>query len=237
MTDKKQSIVTRSSDKDVAEFLKQAASTPLVKSEGKRGRLIFALDATASRGPSWDQACQLQGEMFKETEKLGGLEIQLVYYRGYGEFVSCPWSTRSKDLLSNMQKAYCVGGTTQIEKVLRHTIRQNLEREVNALVFVGDCIEENIDPLSNLAGQMGIHSIPAFMFQEGFEPIAQQAFMQISRLSGGAYCHFDAGSAQQLRDLLGAVAVYAAGGRKALERLGDTRKGVALQLTQQIKGR
>lgn len=237
MSDKKKSIATRSSKNEVEDFLKKAAATPLVKADGERGRLIFALDATASRGPTWDQACQLQGEMFNETERLGGLDIQLVYYRGYGEFITCPWSTRSKDLLNNMHKAHCVGGTTQIEKVLRHTLVEHQQQKVNALVFVGDCIEENIDRLSNLAGQLGICGVPAFMFQEGFEPIAQRAFMEIARLSGGAYCHFDAGSAQQLRDLLSAVAVYAAGGPKALERLGNNRKGVALQLTHQIKGR
>src|SRR3546814_9870581 len=39
---------------------------------GRRGRLIFAMDATASREPTWDRACRLQGEMFKETAALGG---------------------------------------------------------------------------------------------------------------------------------------------------------------------
>jgi len=237
MNDKKQTIATRSSKSQVEAFLKKVATTPLVKADGERGRLVFAMDATASRQPTWDQACQLQGEMFTETAKLGGLDIQLVYYRGYGDFVACPWSTRSEDLLKYMHQSHCIGGTTQIEKVLSHTLAESANRSVNALVFVGDCVEEHIDKLSNLAGQLGIHGIPAFMFQEGREPMAQRVFMEISKLSGGAYCHFDSGSAQQLRDLLGAVAVYAAGGSKALERLGQSRKGVALQLTHQIRGR
>ena len=42
-------------------------------------------------------------------------------------------------------------------------------------------------------------------------------FEQIASLSGGAYCQFDSGSAKTLRDLLAAVAVYAVGGRRALE--------------------
>ncbi|MDX1489521.1 MAG: hypothetical protein R3268_15035, partial [Acidiferrobacterales bacterium] len=66
------------------------------------------------------------------------------------------------------------------------------------------------------------------------EPIAERAFKQISRLTRGAYCHFDARSAQQLRDLLSAVAVYAAGGRRALQDFGKRKGGVILQLTHQI---
>ena len=49
------------------------------------GRVIFALDATASRQPTWDTACMLQAEMFRETATIGGLDVQLVYYRGESE--------------------------------------------------------------------------------------------------------------------------------------------------------
>ena len=56
--------------------------TPAEAGEG-RARLIFAMDATASREPTWDRACQVQGQMFLETAALGGLEVQLVYYRGF----------------------------------------------------------------------------------------------------------------------------------------------------------
>ena len=55
---------------------------------------------------------------------------------------------------------------------------------------------------------------------------AERAFKEIARLTRGAYCHFDAGSAGQLRALLAAVAVYATGGRKALQglRRGDQER-------------
>ena len=49
------------------------------------GRLIFALDATASRQPMWNTACQFQAEMFREVATIGGLSVQLVYYRGLAE--------------------------------------------------------------------------------------------------------------------------------------------------------
>jgi hypothetical protein len=52
------------------------------------GRLIFALDATASRQPTWDTACQLQADMFREVATLS---VQLVYYRGLSECRSSRW--------------------------------------------------------------------------------------------------------------------------------------------------
>jgi plasmid stabilization system protein ParE len=70
------------------------------------------------------------------------------------------------------------------------------------------------------------------MFQEGHDPAAEQAFREIARLTGGAWCRFDPGAAAQLRDLLRAAAAYAAGGREAL-RL--SKSGGASLLLSQMK--
>jgi hypothetical protein len=75
------------------------------------------------------------------------------------------------------------------------------------------------------------------MFHEGPRSCRGKAFQQVAKLTGGAYCHFDSGSAQQLRDLLSAVAIFAAGGRPALEDYGRKRGGVALQIAHQVTGR
>jgi hypothetical protein len=224
-----------SSSVEVDAFLRKVALAPTVNKAGERGRLIFAMDATASREPTWDRACHIQGEMFKETAALGGLEIQLVYYRGFGECRASPWVANSDDLLKRMTAVMCLAGHTQIGKVLKHALKEAKNRKVGALVFVGDSIEEDIDRLGHLAGELGLLGLPSFMFHEGQDPLARMAFQQIARLSGGAYCPFDATSAQQLRDLLSAVAVYAAGGRKALADYGDRKGGVARQLTHQVK--
>ena len=133
-----------------------------------------------------------------------------------------------------MTAVRCLGGQTQIGKVLRHTLKETEKKKVNALVFVGDCMEEDVDRLCHHAGRLGVLGTPAFMFQEGGEPIATRAFRQIARLTGGAYCSFDSSSARQLRELLGAVAVFAAGGRLALSDYGKRTGGAALQITKQI---
>jgi hypothetical protein len=105
------------------------------------------------------------------------------------------------------------------------------------VVFVGDAIEEDIDLVCDKAGELGLLGVPVFVFQEGGDPIVRGAFEQIARLSDGAYCPFDAGSARQLRDLLSAVAVYAAGGRRALLEFGERRGGEVLRLTRQMDNR
>jgi len=219
----------------VDDFLRKVAAAPVAPAADGRGRLIFAMDATASREPTWDQASHIQAEMFSETAALGGLDIQLVYYRGFGECKASPWVHTTQALLRHMTGVFCLAGQTQIAKVLKHALQETERKRVAALVFVGDCVEEDIDKLGHLAGQLGLRGVPCFVFHEGHEPVARSAFQQIARLSGGAYCPFDARSAQQLRDLLSAVAVFAAGGRKALADYSKRRGGVTLQLTHQVK--
>ncbi|MCZ6676498.1 MAG: VWA domain-containing protein [Candidatus Poribacteria bacterium] len=237
MTNNDKQISKLSSKSELESFLTKLAATAVVNTLGQRGRLIFSMDATASREPTWNHACHIQGQMFEETTALGGLDIQLCYYRGYGEFNSSAWLSRSDDLLSQMTSVHCLGGHTQIEKVLKHAIKETQQQKINALVFVGDCMEEDADKLFQLAGELGILGIPVFLFQEGNDLIAERSFRQIARLSNGAYCRFDAASAQQLKDLLSAVAVYAAGGRKALENYSKHKGEKVLQLIHQIKGR
>lgn len=234
MPERKKSLKHRSSRTEIDAFLKKAADMSAPRSSGSGGRLIFALDATASREPTWDRACHIQGEMFEQTTALGGLDIQLCYYRGYREFNAGAWLSDTKSLLTSMTGVVCLGGRTQIQKVLDHTLHETMENKVDALVFIGDCMEEGIDTLCDSAAKLGIHGVPVFLFHEGMEPGAERAFKHIARLSKGAYCRFDSGSAQQLKDLLGAVAVYAAGGRRALEVFSRGKGEITRRLTHQL---
>jgi len=227
-------LPNRSTHAEVDAFLQKVASTSVVKSSTQSGRLMFSLDATASRGPTWDHACRIQAEMFEQTAALGGLAIQLCYYRGFREFRATDWLTNTADLQDRMAAVRCLGGHTQISRVLKHAIKETKQKKVNALVFVGDCMEEDVDDLFRLAGELSIYNLPVFLFHEGNDPRAECAFKQIARLTKGAYCPFDASSAQQLRDLLSAVAVYAAGGNRALEDFGKARGEKVKLLIRQI---
>jgi hypothetical protein len=221
----------------VDEFLRRVEALPARPTTGK-GRLVFAMDATASREPSWDRACRIQGEMFEAAAALGGIEVQLVFYRGFHECKASRWLATGAALHQAMRAVDCAGGRTQIERVLRHAIDGvRAGGRLDALIFVGDAMEENADTLAGLAGQLGLLNVPAFIFHEGEEPAAARSFKEIARLTRGAYCAFDASSADELRALLGAVAAYAAGGRKALAAYGKRAGGGALLLSRNLGGK
>jgi hypothetical protein len=219
---------------DVARFIAKVKALGPAKGLD-RGRLVFAMDATMSREPTWDMALALQADMFRAVEEVGGLDVQLVFFRGAGECRASHWVSEPKELARLMTQVACHGGYTQIGKVLSHARAEAQKRKVNALVYVGDAMEENVDDLAGRAGELALTGVPAFLFQEGHDPAATRAFAEIARLTKGAACRFDAGSASQLRELLTAVAVYAAGGQRALTALlesGRAREGARLLLAQ-----
>lgn len=228
-------LPSKSGKKEVEEFLDKLARMPAVKSSAGRGRLLFAMDATASREPTWDRACHIQGEMFKATDGLGGLEVQLLYFRGFGECKASKWAGDADTLVRAMTSVRCLGGRTQIGRALKHAITETGKRKIDAMVFVGDAMEEDVDDLCASAGELGVLGVPIFVFQEGDDPAATLAFRQFATLTGGAHCRFDSSSADQLRDLLAAVAVFAAGGRKALADFTKRTGGAALQITSQLR--
>lgn len=232
--DGKQLSASAKKKSEVDEFLNQVAAMPTARPVGARGRLIFALDATASREPTWDRACKIQGEMFDATAALGGLDVQLVFYRGFNECKASRWLSNARLLHAAMRSVSCLGGETQIARVLRHAIKEAETHKIGAVVFVGDAMEERLDELCALAGELGLRAVPVFLFHEGVDSTAARAFQEIARLARGAYCRFDSGSAEELRTLLGAVAAYAAGGRRALADYGKARGGAALLLAHQI---
>ena len=225
----KQAVAKR---EEVDKFLSKVAAMPKT---GGDARLIFALDATASRQPTWDMATQLQAEMFTTAQSLGGLNLQLCYFRGLAEFYRSDWQTNGSQLLRLMTQIRCEAGATQLKRTLQHAIRENESKKVKAVVFIGDAMEENPDTLAQLAGKLGLLNVPLFIFQEGRDPIAADVFQQLSKLSGGAYSHFDAAGVEQLKELLKAVAVYAAGGLRALQDFSKKSSQSVKLLERQLK--
>jgi len=197
------------------------------KADPVRGRLIFAIDATASRQPTWDTAAKLTGEMFTAASGVGGLDVQLVYFRGAGECVASKWLNDAKSLTSIMSRVSCAAGVTQHRKVLMHADKENQIKKVNALILVSDACEETPSGLYDATG-----SVPVFLFQEGNDDGVAEIFATIARRSGGASCSFDSSAAARLADLLKAVAAFAVGGIKALA---DQNSDAARLLLTQVK--
>jgi hypothetical protein len=211
----------RSDSASVEAFIRQARAVGAhAPGSGGKGRLVLALDATMSRQPTWDMACALQAEMFDAVGKSGGLNVQLVYFRGFGECRASRFVTDTDALKSLMTRIDCRGGHTQIGKVLSHALKESEREKVNALVYIGDAMEEDVDDLAEKAGRLGLKGVPVFVFEEGHDPLAERGFREIARLSKGAWFRFDPSAASTLARLLSAVAVYATGGLKALEARG-----------------
>jgi hypothetical protein len=219
----------------------------LEKVRRNRGRLIFAIDATASRESCWDLAAQLQARMFEEAAKVGGLDVQLVFYRGLDEVRASPWFADARELVNRMSSIRCMAGTTKILRVLQHIRTENARERVSAAIFVGDACEEMTGQLYDAAAKL---DVPLFMFQEGDElampldqygtprpanvtlPTVATIFRELARLTNGAYAQFDAGAAARLGELLQAVAAFAIGGKTALA---DLRTDSARKLLSQMK--
>ena len=224
-------VARKSASGDVAAFLKHAkATTPRVA--GARGRLVFALDATMSRQPTWDLACDLQASMSDAAASAGGLDVQLAYFRGHRQAQASRWVGDARALKGLMTGIQCHGGLTQIGRILDHAEKTATKAPLAALAYVGDAMEEDIDALCHKAGRLAVRGTRAFMFLEGGNAAAEQAFREIARLTNGAFLPFDARAADELRALLGAVATFAAGGRAALEASGT---GAAHRLLSDMK--
>lgn len=197
-------------------FLEEVKQLAGGGSGGGRGRLIFALDATMSREQTWDTACKLQADMFREVATAGGLEVQLVFYRGNDQCSASRWTPDTNHLTKVMTGINCRAGHTQLRKILAHAQKETQMLKVGALIFIGDAFEEEPDEVIPLARELGRLGVPAFMFQEGDDQEVEQVFREIASVTKGAYCRFDQGSARQLGELLKAVVVYVTGGMAAL---------------------
>ena len=177
--DKNSALTNRSGGEKIAAFVEAAKKVPAPGASG-RGRLIFALDATMSRQPTWDLAQSLQAKMFEAAGSLGGLDVQLVYFRGLNECRASNFVSGGQGLAQLMSRIDVRGGSTQIKRVLAHARDEARRAKVGALVFIGDAMEENPDTLASLAGELALLGVKAFMFQEGQDP-AREAHVQRNR--------------------------------------------------------
>jgi len=221
-----------SSARAIDAFLKQAAKVPSLAQA--KGRLIFAIDATMSRQPTWNRAVEIQTDMFAVAQSIGGLAVQLVYFRGAGEFRASDWTASASVLGNRMRDVTCRAGFTQLNRVLAHAAEEARQTKVGALVYVGDAFEESPDRAMAEAGRLALLGVPAFMFHEGEDPNAAAVFQEIARLTKGVYARFDSGAAKQLRDLLTAAAIYATGGAVALREHAEKKGGEVLRLANRM---
>jgi len=155
-----------------------------------RGRLVFSIDATASRQRAWHIARDLQAKMFIEAGSVGTLNLQLVYYGG-SVCRASRWASRGEELARWMSPIQCETGVTQIERVLRHALREHERTPVQGITFIGDAMEEDLGVLGALADELGTAGVPLHMFQEGNDAAVRNAFRLLALKTGGTHSAFN----------------------------------------------
>ena len=191
-----------------------------------RGRLAFIVDATGSRGPTWDIAVRVQAGMFREAAPIGALSVQLVFFGG-NKCRKTQWVSSGEQLAQSMGKVQCVVGLTQIAPALRHVLAEHAKTPIQAVTYIGDCCEEEIDELAGLADECGSQGIPIFVFQEGRDLKARKLFRLLALRSGGQFFEFNPETAHAvdlLSEQLNTVAKLAVGDASAIAAITHKRE-------------
>lgn len=222
----------RNSKASAAPAKKETLAKALARQE--RARLLFAMDATASREPAWDVAKQITGAMFEAVP--GALDVALAYHGG-GKLVEVtPFSPDAKVFLDKVQMVRCRAGVTALNDLLTHATEVT---RLKALIYVGDCFEEDADEALVLAKQLKLKGVRCFMFHDaasgtqGYDvERARTVFEQIAKMTGGALLPFDETAPQMLKALLEAIAYYVVQGMRALQERSKSLPAARLLLEQ-----
>ena len=201
---------------DLTKFISKARAIKRIA--GAQTHIIFSLDATASRAPTWQQAQSLHKALFDAASETSELSLQLCYFRGIATFHASPWVATANSLRHELSELHCEGGVTQLQRLLEHCLAQQPNSSsLKAIIFVGDAVEEDATLLNDLSVKCRLAKRPLYIFQEGSDAAASVTFASMAALSGGVHFTLGDGSADQLRRLLESVIRLATGGRKALE--------------------
>ena len=185
----------------------------------RRPRLVFAMDATASRQGAWDEAKKATDTLF--TALPGELDIALAVHSGSTVKVFTDFSNDVATFRDHAASVSCVAGMTRLVDIMGKTRSHS---DVRVFLYIGDCFEESERDAYAAADAFRARGIRAIMMHDskgGGGPNDRQVFEEIARRTGGVCIDFHGGDRQGLKDIFEAVAVLAAGGIKALEQ----RKG------------
>jgi hypothetical protein len=192
-----------------------------------RPRLVFAVDATASREPAWAAARQVTDALFKALP--GELDVALAVHGGSHVHTFTAFTTNANTLRDHAAGVSCRAGLTRLLPILSTSLKQ---RAVRVVIYIGDVFEESVLHGRRLADSMGAQGTKLIVLHDTADPAARrdaEVFWDLAKRTGGCVLPFDATAPSRLRDLLSAVAVYAVGGEKLLrERRHELPGAVAL---------
>jgi hypothetical protein len=190
------------------------AEPPVENGTPPRPRLIFAVDATASREQAWAAARQVTDTLVKALP--GELDVALAVHGGSRVHTFTAFTNNAATLRDRAAGVTCEAGLTRLLPILSASVRRPAIRVV---VYIGDVFEESLPEGRRLADAMGEQGTKLIVLHDTADPAARrdaEMFWDLARRTGGCVLPFDASASSRLRDLLSAVAVYAVGGEKLL---------------------
>lgn len=196
----------------VGALSKPKDSSKLASALKKTPKLLFAMDATASRQASWDVAQEITLSMFDVIP--GGLKIALAHHSGGQLREVTDFKDDSSFFKKKINAVRCVAGETALNQVLENASEIP---GLNSLIYIGDAFEENPASAFEIARKLKAKGVPCFLFQEGDNPYVKETFTSIAEITGGAVFPFAMDSLLHVRERLDAIAAFAAGGMKLLQ--------------------
>lgn len=193
-----------------------------------RPRLVFAVDATASREPAWAAARQVTDALVKALP--GELDVALAVHGGSRVHTFTDFTNAAAILRDRAAGVVCVAGLTRLLPILATSLRQP---GVRVVIYIGDVFEESTAQGRRLADSMGVEGIKLIVLHDTADADARrdaEVFWDLVRRTGGCVLPFDASAPGRLRDLLSAVAVYAVGGEKLLRQRQNELAGAVVLL-------
>ncbi len=190
------------------------AEPPQDSATPTRPRLVFAVDATASREPAWAAARQVTDALVQALP--GELDVALAVHGGSRVHTFTGFTSDARTLRDRAAGVTCQAGSTRLLPILSASLKQPAVRVV---VYIGDVLEESLAHGRPLADQMGAQGIKLFVLHDTADRSAQryaEVFWDLAKRTGGCVLPFDPSAPGRLRDLLSAMAVYAVGGEKLL---------------------
>jgi hypothetical protein len=182
----------------------------------RKPRLVFAIDATASRDRAWEAAKQVTDCIFRAAP--GGIEVALAVHSGGKLARFSPFHPHVDNIRDEAAGVACVAGPTRMLDIMEETLRRT---GVKALVYIGDCFEEDMERGLAVAERLGLRGIKLVVLHDTTTGGTGSggAFRMMAARAGGLVLPFDMSSLDRLADALSAVGAYVAGGPDRLRAM------------------
>lgn len=189
----------------------------------RRPRLVFAVDATASRSATWASAQTITDRMFDAIP--GALDVALEVHGGGNVHTFTGFSADLHEFRKRASRVRCTSGHTRLVDLMQRTLDAG---GVRVMSYIGDAFEESADEAFELADRFKHFGIKAVILADQADVSTMLIFEEIARRTGGAVLDFRSGDLDLMGEVLAGVAALAVGGRGMLES--NSSKGSQLLL-------